>query len=63
MKLQFLFWSVLGALDTFVNVIPGVGNVLGAFLGTKVWGKLMSKIDKKAIDNIDNKYKKIKKGK
>ena len=36
MKLQFLFGGVLGALDTFVNVIPGVGNVLGAFLGTKV---------------------------
>ena len=36
MKLQFLFWGVLGALDTFVNVIPGVGKVLGAFLGTKV---------------------------
>lgn len=62
MKLQLLFGAVLGGLGTFVNIIPGVGNALGAFLGTKV-GKLLSKIDNKAIDNIDKKYKKIKKGK
>ena len=62
MKLQLLFGAVLGGLGTFVNIIPGVGNALGAFLGTKV-GKLMSKIDEKTIDNIDKKYNKIKKGK
>ena len=62
MKLQLLFAGILGGLGTFVNIIPGVGNALGAFLGTKV-GKLMSKIDEKTIDNIDKKYNKIKKGK
>ena len=62
MKLQILFGGVLGALGTFANVIPGVGNALGAFLGTRL-GKLISKADKKAIENIDKKYNKHKKKK
>lgn len=62
MKLQLIFGGVLGALGTFANVIPGVGNAIGAFLGTRL-GKLISKADKKAIENIDKKYNKLKKKK
>lgn len=62
MKLQLIFGGALGALGTFANVIPGVGNALGAFLGTRL-GKLVSKLDKKAIENIDKKYNKLKKKK
>lgn len=62
MKLQLIFGGVLGALGTFANVIPGVGNAIGGFLGTRL-GKLISKADKKAIENIDKKYNKLKKKK
>ena len=54
-KYQFLFGGVFGILGTALNVIPGLGNAFGAFIGAKI-GKLMSKIDKKAIDNIEKKY-------
>ena len=57
-----MFTGVLGGGIIGTVLLPGIGSVLGAIGGGYI-GKLYSKLNKKALDNIENKYKSQKENK